>query len=135
MPPERRALVHIMAKMAMADGLIADEEKGVLEAMLEGDETIDRVLSTAKDASFYDLIRPVDSYADRFFIALRAACLANIDDEFDGDEKSLFDILILELGINSADKQLILEGVESLRNPEAEPNPRIDEIVASSSFA
>jgi hypothetical protein len=135
MSPEKRALVLVMAKMALVDGKLAEEETGVLEAMLEGEASIDAMLTQAAQNSFAQLIAPIAHYPDRFFIALRAACLARVDDELAGSEAEVFEQLIRDLGIESADRALILEGARSTQDPGLQPNPPIEQVVGESSFA
>ncbi len=123
-----------MAKMALADGKVSEEEHGFLESMLAPGESLETLLETAKASSLHDLVAPIELYADRFFVALRAACIAHIDVEFDAQEEAVFAALIEELGISQEDRELIMEGVQNLDNPDAVPNPRIEKLFEESSF-
>jgi tellurite resistance protein len=135
MSATRNALVLVMAKMALADGRISEEEQGFLTSMLEDEEQLDQLLETARNSSLKDLVAPIELYADRFFVALRAACIAHIDVEFDAREESVFADLIRELGITDSDRELIMQGVHSLDDPQAVPNARIEKLFEESSFA
>jgi uncharacterized membrane protein YukC len=134
MSATRQSLILVMAKMALADGKISEEEHGFLDSLLEPEETMEELLATAKTSTLKDLVAPIELYADRFFIALRAACIAHIDVDFDAQEESVFSELVQELGITEDDRALIMEGVQNLDNPSAVPNPRIEQLFEESSF-
>lgn len=124
-----------MAKMALADGKISEEERGFLESMLEEGEDLEELLALARQQTLAELVAPIEIYADRFFIALRAACIAHIDVDFDAQEESTFRDLTATLGLSESDSALILDGVHSLDDPHAVPNPRIEQLFEESSFA
>ena len=84
----KRTTALVMAKMALADGVITDEEKGFLQPVLPPGENMDEVLTEAKGLTLKELISRVDNYADRFFIAMRAASMAYVDLEFDAREEA-----------------------------------------------
>jgi tellurite resistance protein len=134
MSATRQALILVMAKMALADGKISDEEHGFLDSMLAPGESLEALLATAKASTLHDLVAPIEHYADRFFVALRAACIAHIDVDFDAQEETVFAALIEELGITEDDRRLIMEGVRNLDNPDAVPDPRIEKLFNESSF-
>lgn len=125
----------VMAKMALAGETISSEEVGFLSALLEPDESLEELLQSANSQSMADLIKPIDGYADRFFIAFRAACVAQIEPDFDLRAPSAFADLVAVLGISEADQELILLGVADLNDPEATPHFRIEQLFAASSFA
>lgn len=135
MSATRQALILVMAKMALADGKISEEERGFLESMLEEGESLPKLLDAAGRQTLAQLVAPIELYADRFFIALRAACIAHIDVDFDAQEEAAFQELIVTLGLSSDDSELILEGVHSLDDLHATPNPRIEQLFEQSSFA
>lgn len=134
MSATRQALILVMAKMALADGKISEEERGFLESMLEEGEDLQELLDQARQKTLSELVSPIELYADRFFIALRAACIAHIDVDFDAREESTFQDLVQTLGLTPSDRELILDGVHSLDDPHAVPNPRIEQLFEQSSF-
>ncbi len=131
----RRATVLVMAKMALSDGVIADEEREFLAPMLGADETVDKVLEAAKAKSVQELVQDVDNYADRFFVALRAASMAHIDAHLDAREEALLQELLKVLEITEADQGLIQGHVAALDAVvPAPPDPRVQALYQQSSF-
>ncbi len=135
MSATRQALVMVMAKMALADDTVSPEEVVFLSSLLEPGENLEELLENARTRSMAELVQPIEGYPDRFFIALRAACVAGIDEDFDPREQSAFADLVAVLGITEADQELILQGVADLGDPEATPHFRIEQLFAASSFA
>ncbi|MGE0489871.1 MAG: hypothetical protein AB7S38_11755 [Vulcanimicrobiota bacterium] len=124
-----------MAKMAMADGILAREEREFLAPMLGGMEGLEEALKIARKTPLKDLVAPITNYADRFFIALRAASMAHIDTDFDAREEALYAELLELLGLEKPDMALIDQSVKELFDIEPkEPDPRIIELFSQSSF-
>lgn len=132
----RRAALLALSKMAMADGRVTDEERQLLVSMLGPDESVDALLSEAQSQALSDIVARLDRYADRFFVALRAATIARIDARLDAREAALYSQLVELLAINESDRALIERSVEALDDVEpAPPDPRIIELYQVSSFA
>lgn len=132
----RRAAMLVMAKMALSDGTVSVEERMFLEPLLGEGESLESLLEEAKQRRLVELIEPIDSYADRFFIALRAASMAAIDAQLDSREEALYDRLITVLEITGDDQALIQESVDGLNAEEPPPvDPRIEELFQQSSFS
>lgn len=132
----RKATVLVMAKMALSDEQVTDEERAFLQTMMSDDETIDGLIETVKSKSVADLVAGIDNYADRFFIALRAASMAHIDAHLDAREEVLLDKLLTELDITKNDQSLIQQCVDDLDAVEpVPPDPRIEALYMQSSFS
>lgn len=131
----QRAISLVMAKMALADGTLAVQEREFLAPMLGGMEGLDEALNIARKTPLKDLVAPIDNYADRFFIALRAASMAHIDSDFDTSEEALYRELLELLSLEKTDLALIDQSVKELFEIEPkEPDPRILELFSQSSF-
>ncbi len=132
----RRAVALVMAKMALSDGTITPEERSFLSPMVGEGEVLETLLTEARDVSVVDLAQRVERYADRFFVALRAATMAAIDDEIDAQEMRLYEELLEALAIRAEDQAVIQQSVQNLGALEpADPDPRIRELYEQSSFA
>jgi hypothetical protein len=128
-------LVVILAKMALADGSVSEEEEFFLQQQA-GEPEIAGLLEEARGAELVDLVQGIERYPDKFFVAFRAASLALIDDNFDVAEQQLFERLAKLLQLEPADQSLIQETVDKLRvDPDLEPPLRVQELFAQSSFA
>lgn len=132
----RKATLLVMARMALADGTVSEQEKSFLAPLLGPEDDVEELLAQARDKTLAELIAPVESYADRFFIALRAASMAHVDTDFDAREEALYERLVTLLGIEESDRAVIDRSVELFvgEGPE-EPEPRVEELYAQSSFA
>ena len=132
----RRAAVLVMAKMALADGEVADAEREFLSPLLDESDSLEALLKEAEGKKLVDLVSPIDAYADRFFIALRARSMAAIDAEFDAREEALYERLVRALEITADDRQLIERQVDALDSIEPiPPDPRLEELFKQSSFS
>ncbi|MEM9188354.1 MAG: hypothetical protein AAGF12_04225 [Myxococcota bacterium] len=132
----RKATLLVMAKMALSDGVVAEEERSFLEPLLQGDETVDKLLAEAKDKKLEELVGTIENYADRFFIALRAASMASIDADLDAREEALYEKLVAVLEIPQDDQAVIKRSVAALDAIEAPPpEPRVEQLYRESSFA
>ena len=125
-----------MAKMALADGTIADEERAFLQPFLGEGDTVDGLLDEAKDKDVPALASGLNVYADKFFVALRAASMAHIDDELHAAEEKLYQELCAAFGITDDDKAIIDQSVQDLAAVEPQPlHPRLEQLYQESSFA
>ncbi len=132
----RKAAVLVMAKMALADGSVAAEEREMLEPLLGEGDTLDSVLEAAGAKKLDELVAPVDAYADRFFIALRARSMAAVDEDFDASEEALYERLIGKLEISAADREVIERHVAQMDSLDpTPPDARLEELYKQSSFS
>jgi uncharacterized tellurite resistance protein B-like protein len=132
----RKAALLAMAKMALVDGTVSGEERGMLEPLLGPGESVDALIVEAKGKKLSDLVDQLDRYADRFFLALRAAAMARVDHQLDAREEALYAELVELLGIRPDDRALIERSVAALDSHEAPPlDPRIEQLYRQSSFA
>jgi len=132
------AVLLVIAKTALSDGNIDETERAFLTeltAALGADFDVDALLDKAKDCELESLVETIESYPDRFFVALRAYMMAHIDFEFDATEEAFFAQLIDSLKISDQDLRLI-ESTESAMNEvdESVPSDRIMELYQQSSF-
>lgn len=137
MDPRRRCLL-VLAKMALQDGVVGEEERQTLEDMAPGlgSGEIDDLVVEAEVADFEGLIAGIEKYEDRFLIALRAYHMAHSDRSFDLVEEASYERLVEVFGITDEDRQLI-ERVEGAMQGEAgasAPEPRLLELHRGSSF-
>lgn len=131
----RRAMVLVMTHMALADGKVTSQEAEFLTSMLGPGEDLASLETEARSRSLADLLEPLTVYADRFFVALRAASMAHIDLEFDAREEELYERLVKLLEIEKADCELIQRSVAALdADVPSDPEPRIFELFAQSSL-
>ncbi len=133
--PKRTAAL-ILARMAYCDGIIDPAERELL-ADLTGfppyGDYMDTLLAEAQDFPLEVLVERLDNYADRFFIALRAYMMAQVDADFDVAEERFFKRLVNWLAITHEDRELIAETHRRIhRDPE--PDPRIRKLYEQSSF-
>lgn len=132
----RKAAVLVMAKMALADGKLAEEERDMLAPLLDGGDTLDALLEIAAKKKLDELVEPIDGYADRFFIALRARSMAAVDEQFDASEEAFYDRLVEKLGISADDRKIIEQHVASFDSLDpTPPDARVEELYKQSSFA
>jgi len=133
--PKRTAAL-ILARMASCDGVIASVEREFL-AELTGyppfGDYMDTLIAEAVDFPLEVLLDRLTNYADRFFIAMRAYMMANVDADFDVTEERFFKRLVHWLAITDEDRELIQATHRGLRDNE-EPHPRILELYEQSSF-
>lgn len=131
----RKATLLVMARMALADGTVSEQEKTFLAPLLGPDDDLETLLAEARQKTMAELIAPVESYADRFFIALRAASMAQVDMELDAREEALYERLVTLLGIEESDREVIERSVQLfLAEAPEEPEARVEELYAQSSF-
>ncbi|MBM83078.1 MAG: hypothetical protein CMJ78_21160 [Planctomycetaceae bacterium] len=133
----REAVLLVIAKTALSDGNVDESEREFLAEMgaAFGNSDVDGMLETAKSSELQTLVASLDSYADRFFVALRAFMMAHVDFEFDAQEEAFFEKLVDSLEITDDDLKLI-ESTESAFGDEQEAaSPdRIIELYQQSSF-
>jgi tellurite resistance protein len=126
----------VMAKMALSDGQITEEERGFLEPVLPQGTSVDDVLTQAKGHTLKELIGQVENYADRFFIAMRAAAMAHIDMDFDSREEAALNRLLSAVDLNPGDTELLEKTLEDMEQAQpSAPSPRLAELFEQSSFA
>lgn len=131
----KRAVGLVMAKMALADGEVSDEERGFLAPVLPPGESIDELLQQAKAMTVEDLVREVDSYADKFFIAMRAAAMARIDMDFDAREEAMLSKLLSLFQLSEDDTSLLHRTIEDMEKAHpVPPDPRVEVLFQQSSF-
>lgn len=124
-----------MAKMALVDGEVSSEERAMLAPLLGDGESLEGLLEEARDLKLSDLVAKLDRYADRFFVALRAASMAAVDEHLDAREEALYAELVEALGILPADRAIIEESVAALDALEPPPmHPRVAQLFQASSF-
>lgn len=125
-----------MAKMAQADGEVSPEEIDFLAQVVTGEETVESLLQEAGQVTLAELVAGVGNYADKFFIAMRAAAMAKVDLDFDAREEAMLDRLLALLDLNAEDAELLDRTIQDMDNPTpAPPEPRIEELFGQSSFA
>lgn len=133
---EKTAALSIMAKMALCDGNVDAAERSMLADLVGGDAEVDAVLEIAKTTTLEELVAKVESYADRFFVALRAYFVAHADDDFDVKEQALFARIVEHMKLTDGDLELIRSTEAAMRSAEAPaPDPRFEELYKQSSFA
>lgn len=124
-----------MAKMALVDGTVSDDERAMLTPLLTRGETVEALIEEASGLKLADLVSRLDRYADRFFVALRAATMAKVDAHLDAREEALYAELVEALEILPADRDLIEQSVSALDAIDPPPmHPRIAQLFQSSSF-
>lgn len=132
----KKTALLVMAKMALADGHLAAEEKARLLPMVGDSEALDAIFQEAETAVLEELLAHVDRYADRFFIALQAASMAHVDGRVAVEELAFYESLLGQLQLRAEDVQLIETSVNQLDSIEpVEPDPRIGELFEQSSFS
>lgn len=133
---EKTAALSIMAKMALCDGNVDETERSMIADLLEQDAQVDEVIAIAKKTSLDELVGVVKSYADRFFVALRAYFVAHADDAFDVKEQALFERIVELMELTEEDLTLIRETEAAMRSgKQTAPAPRFEELYKQSSFA
>lgn len=134
MTPKESALL-VMAKMALADDHLAAEEIAWLQPLIDEGQSLESILQKARDSTLEELLAGVDRYADRFFIALQAATMAQVDRRLEEAETAFYESLLARLKLRPEDVQLIRISIEQLDETEPmEPDPRIGELFELSSF-
>lgn len=111
---EQQALLLIMTKMALADGEIGAEEQAFLAEHLPAGQSLESLQAEAQQHGLAELTAQVQVYADRFFVALRAACMAHIDLQLDPQEAALYSDLLAQLALEPADQQLIQDYIDAM---------------------
>lgn len=125
-----------MAKMALVDGHVSEDERAMLAPLLKPGDSVEALIEEAAQADLASIVAKVDKYADRFFVALRAASMALVDEQLDAREEALYKELAEALAITAEDQSLIDESVANLNALEPPPmHPRIELLFQSSSFA
>ena len=127
----------VLAKMALQDGVLDPSELAFLKAMSnaipEGD--LEALIDEAHQHDLDELSETVETYADRFVIALRAYAIALADEHYDIEEEAFFGRLVHALGISVDDRALIETAVAALESDEPEaPPPRLVELFSESTF-
>lgn len=132
----KNAVLKVMTKMALADGEISADERDYILPFLNHESELDGLVQTVQTESLEQMLSQVDSYADRFFIALRAASMAHIDQHFDEFEAQLYQKLLGLLNLEQGDLGLIEDYTQTLYDySEFEPSPRFQELYTQSSFS
>lgn len=132
----KRIAALVMAKMALSDGQVTEEERGFLKPVLPEGESVDEVLEEAKSHTLKDLIGRVDNYADRFFIAMRAAAMARVDLDLDAREEAALNRLMSAVNLNADDTALLEQTISDMDSAQpSPPSPRLAELFEQSSFA
>ena len=132
----KRIAALVMARMALSDGEVTEEERGFLAPVLPEGESIDEILEEAKSHTLKDLIGRVENYADRFFIAMRAAAMAHVDLEFDAAEEAALGRLVSAVNLSADDTALLEQTINDMENAQpSPPSPRLAELFEQSSFA
>ncbi len=128
-----------MAKMALADNVIDQSERDMLEQFCSASCSglgIDAALDQARTSKVDELAAHVTRYADRFFVALRAYMMATVDSEVHEAELKLYRHLLESFSIPRDDQELIRRTALDMHSTEpAEPDPRIHDLFQKSSFA
>lgn len=133
---EKTAALSIMAKMALCDGNVDAAERSMIADLVGEDAEVDAVLEIAKATPLEELVATVESYADRFFVALRAYFVAHADDDFDVKEQALFARIVENMKLTDEDLELIRRTEAAMHSDEAPaPDPRFEELYKQSSFA
>jgi uncharacterized tellurite resistance protein B-like protein len=135
--PQKSAAL-ILAKMALADGVLDASELDFLEQLIAGHPdlgTINELIEEARELTLETLTRGLERYADRFLIAFRVLLMARVDQHLDPREQLLYLKLLELLEIKAADC-LLIESTEALARSGKlqEPDSRINEMYEQSSF-
>ena len=134
----KRAALGVMAKMALADGNVDDDERELLVDMAGGDGAalVDAAIADAKSQPLEQLAAAVGKYEDRFFVALRAYAVAHADRKFDVSEQHLFQRLAALFELTADDLRLIRRAEGNSHAIDPKPlDPRVEELFRNSSFA
>lgn len=128
----------VLAKLALADGKIDVSEESFLTVMMDESESyhdIDELIRDANSKTLVDMVGKLEKYEDKFFVALRAYLMANVDLHYDATEEEMFNRLIGLLGITDDDRELIRATEASIKeeDPQA-PSERIQALYKASSF-
>ncbi len=131
----KRTALLVMARMALADGNVGQQERELILPLLDSPDQLEGLLEEAQAAPLPQLLAQVDRYADRFFIAMRAASMAHIDGQFSGGEQFFYADLLDQLQLRPEDVTLIQTSIRQLDELEpVEPDARIGELFQQSSF-
>ncbi|MDF1664723.1 MAG: hypothetical protein P1V97_23390 [Planctomycetota bacterium] len=128
----------VLAKLALADGKIDVSEESFLTVMMDESENfhnIDELIREANSKTLAEMIERLEKYEDKFFVALRAYLMANVDLHYDATEEAMFNRLIGLLGITEDDRELIRATEASIKDEEPQPpSERIQALYQASSF-
>ena len=128
----------VLAKLALADGKIDISEETFLTVMMDESENyhdIEELIREAQSKTLIDMVDKLDKYEDKFFVALRAYLMANVDLHYDATEEAMFNRLVGLLGIHDDDRELIRATEASLKDEEPQPpSERIQMLYKASSF-
>ena len=128
----------VLAKLALADGKIDVSEESFLTVMMDESDNyndIDALIREANSKTLVDMVGQLEKYEDKFFVALRAYLMANVDLHYDATEEAMFNKLIGLLGITDEDRELIRATEAGLKEEEPQPPAaRITELYQASSF-
>jgi uncharacterized tellurite resistance protein B-like protein len=134
----QKAAALILAKMALADGILDPAELDFLEELLVGHPesgTINELIDEARDRSLESLAAALEKYPDRFLVSFRVLLMASVDQHLDPREQQLYQQLLKLLEIKREDS-LIFESTQAMaRSGKLEQtHPRINEMYEQSSF-
>lgn len=125
----------VLARMAWADGEIADSEREYLASVLPAGSDVDGLLERAREHELLQLVSAVTHYPDRFVIVLRAAFMATMNLDLDPRERQLFEDLVGMMELLPEDRDLIRQEAADLATGDRTAlHPRIAELQAESSF-
>ena len=130
----KTAAARVMARMALADQEVTDDERWLLVELVGSDEEAAALLDQVADAEVAELVAPVTLYADRFFLAFRAYVMAHADEVIDDRERSLFEELLRHLALVERDRELIESVGRSILGGRDAPPDRFRELYEQSSF-
>ncbi len=129
----------LMAKMALVDGLVHDQEKLMLEKLCAESACKlkpEEIIEIASKHKLADLISKLHSYADQYFVCMHAYMMASIDGELHKSELQLFNELASGFKLEAADLESIKQIAKQMISTEPSPIPaRIEELYKQSSFA
>jgi tellurite resistance protein len=132
----KQVALLLLAKMALADGNIDQEEREMLLDIVQDPLVLNDLIAQAKSCHLDELIGQLDNYADKFFVALRAFMIAHVDEHFDVEEERLFRQLVSKLEITPEDIELIELVAEFSADPTKHALPtRLEQLYLQSSFA
>ena len=127
----------MIARMALQDNQIAPEEVETLENMAGGltQAELEDLIAEAKRLTLNELLTDIESYEDRFVIAMRAYHMANSDHRLEIEEEMAFDLLVDRFGITPEDRDLIVRVQERMAEGSGfVSEPRLLELHRRSSY-
>lgn len=105
----KRQGLLIITKMALQDGAVSLEERQTLADMGGGltESDVEELIDEARSSPIDVLLSGIDTYEDRFVIALRAYHMAHSDAHLDIVEEMNFELLADRFEITPEDRALI----------------------------